>query len=168
MPYWDEDPYKIVTHLPLSSDIVSIMYTDIDVLDKLAQGEDPIQISIDKWERILQVYTIISELKHPYAHYDEIINFIGYKTCALCIVSIRKFEELHDEQKFKEDKCSVCPLSKIERCIDESSTFSKIEKLLNYKFNFGDDLAKSDFYLQEHKHLGQLIGSFIDVLKKLK
>jgi hypothetical protein len=53
-------------------------------------------------------------------YYPGIHEVIGYKTCALCLVSIKNFEREFGRQKYKEDRCRVCPLSVIERCIDES------------------------------------------------
>lgn len=168
MPYWDEAPYKIVTNFPLPPDVISIMYTDNDITRRLDNNEDPVLLSIEKWERILRVYSIISELRHPYAHYSEIYKFIGYRTCALCIVSIRNFEKMHGPQRYKEDKCSVCPLAQIERCIDETSAFHKIESILEYSFRFGDSLKGIDTYKQQHKELGVLLVSFTGLLKCLQ
>jgi hypothetical protein len=168
MAYWEEYPYKVVTHFPLSSDIISIMYTEDDIHKRLGLNKDPVELSISKWERIFQVYNIISGMKYPFAHYQDIYPFIGHTTCALCIVSVRNYKQIFGSQKFREDKCYMCPFSNIERFIDKTSTYTEIDRILWNSFNYGDDLSRIDYYSDKHKTLGELITRFIDLLKQIR
>ena len=168
MAYWNEKQYRIITHKPLPEETISILYSINDVHKALDAGEDPVEISIKKWQKFLEVYNHISEYKNPYLYYGDIHKLIGYKTCSLCIISIRKFESEHGIRKYKEDKCTVCPLSKIDRCIDENSTFAQIDDILSRKIELNEGIRNRETLLKKHEELGSLIQKFIDLLHQLK
>jgi len=135
----DEDKIILVQKLPEA--MVSQLMDEEEVENRIVK-EDPLSLSIDKWNRIYSMIIDVNKLKEiPTIYYSTIEPYIGYKTCALCITSIAKFKELYGPLQSRESKCSLCPLKVVDCCLDEGSSYNKIEKLLeesttDYPFDF--------------------------------
>ncbi|MBN1500787.1 MAG: hypothetical protein JW982_11555 [Spirochaetes bacterium] len=161
------DQFKQNYEKEFSSELKSLLLNE-DFIDKqLMNNEDPVELSIRKWDKIYHVFKIISDELFPYMYYGSFIKFIGYKTCALCISSSKKYAALRGEVKYQEDKCKVCPLAEIERCIDKDSTYLKIET--GFSFKMRDVKMHSTESLQkQHEELDENILKMIFNLKKVK
>ena len=132
MSYGDVDQFDVSRNtrylLPLELD--KKLYTADQISEMLARGRDPLELSIDKWERLAEVLNILYKKTSPEKYLHNLQDRIGYKTCALCIASIEKYTTLHGKIKVKEDKCSVCPLARVDRCIDSKSAYMGIERII--------------------------------------
>ncbi len=134
MAFGDDETKKIVNnsrHYYLPNEISRNLLTEEYVLTELKQKVDPTLISIQKWEGILKAFIFLKDLYSPTGYFHKILSFIGSDNCSLCIVSREKFINDNGQLFSKESKCSVCPLSKVDRCIDNESIYSEIENLLN-------------------------------------
>lgn len=138
MSYFEEDDLNIWTenHFSIPASLKEKLLYKEDILSKLDDSQNPIDLSIQKWEMVLEIVEFVSEKGSPYFYYKDIYQYIGFETCALCLVSTRKFIEKFGSVKYAEDKCRVCPLAKIDRCTEESSTFEIIADILFKGFSY--------------------------------
>jgi len=124
---------RIIIRNPLSSEEIGILMTGEEAENRLSDNENPAALSIEKWKRMQKLISILSKKTDPEFFYPDLIYFIGYKTCALCLNSIEQYELKYGIQKYKENRCLMCPLRKIDCCLDTSSAFNKIVYLLEGK-----------------------------------
>jgi len=116
---------------PLPAEIEASLLTETEVNDRLAGGSDPVALSITKWEKIASALASLEEAIIPQKYYSALHEWIGYETCALCRVAIAEVIRQNGEFRFSSEKCAVCPLGAIDRCIDETSTFAQIDVILS-------------------------------------
>jgi hypothetical protein len=137
-----------------------------DIKEGLDKGEDPVILSINKWENIFRAYEIISSFPSPYKYYHELFYGIGYETCALCLNSIEKYKNQFGVVKYKSDKCKVCALAKVDPCPAPQSSYKIIENIL------GEDPIEMSILSRDkinslHKLLGDKINKMVENLKFL-
>ena len=96
---------------------------------RLYKGESPIDLSIEKWKIILKALNWVSsrELPHKYIHNFLEDNVLGQNSCALCKTSKKKYIDTIGDIKYQDDKCKVCPLSKVDQCTRKESSYDLIE-----------------------------------------
>ena len=129
MPYW-LDWIKRDSRFPLPADVGRLLCTEEEVRTALAEGADPVALSIQKWRRIGEAVEAIGALPLPLAYMGALARHIGYRTCALCIDSTSRFEATHAIIRYGSDKCKVCPLSAVDQCTRAGSVYSRLEWLL--------------------------------------
>ena len=120
---WDASQWKI----PLSPTWRRQLLDENRVAALLDQGYDPIQLSYIKW---VLIEAVVRSMEHDSVfelHQGALNDAIGYKTCALCIVSKQKYLRDNGVIRFGNDKCKVCPLAPIDCCTREGSVYSRIE-----------------------------------------
>jgi len=121
----------------------------------LKTGVNPIKVSILKWQKIHDIFTELADIfSFTIPNLENLRNFIGYQTCALCLESINIYKRKNGNINSREDKCSVCSLKSIDWCLESKSTFGQIDRALR---NFD---SKSFFSLKSKQ-------SFIDLMNKL-
>ena len=111
------------------------------MLKKLADGENPIDISLEKYE----------QLKHKLYGWWGIVTpkDISAENCPLCFLY----------QKY--GKCSNCPLKKVgEGCMHHDSAWKKLNKLLSESTIFGYGYDKTEIHIA--------ISTLMFALKKAK
>ncbi|MES0489652.1 MAG: hypothetical protein ABUK01_06660 [Leptospirales bacterium] len=120
-----------------SEDLAKHVPTPQEIQEKLKKGNNPVLLSIYKWEKIIKAVEEIS--KKDTLSYQAFISqwrkFVGYETCALCLDSIARLHKIKADISSKTEKCSVCALAKIDRCIDEDSIFKQLEFQFQVEFN---------------------------------
>lgn len=116
-----------------SKTLSGILLSKEYITRKLADGIDPVELSIVKWNRVKDVYLWTRNEGWRYLYFGDIYFAIGSETCPLCIVALNDFENESVNQKHIKDKCSKCKLAKIECCPDLDSLFSNITYLLGYE-----------------------------------
>ena len=172
MSYYEiEDLELINQHFPLPIEIKSQILTEEEVNNRIKKKENPIKISILKWERLYNALIFISNKSAPNYYYKDLYNQIGFKTCALCLTSINKAERQKIELIYDSDKCSLCPLTKIESCTSNNSVFRNIESILRLGYLYLESLytSKSNEVIKdEHSNLILLTQKMIENLKELK
>ena len=129
MPYW-LDWIKRDSRFPLPADVGRLLSTEEEVRTALAEGADPVALSIRKWRRIGEAIEAIGALPLPLAYMGALARHIGYRTCALCIDSTSRYEATHAEIRYGSDKCKVCPLSAVDQCTRDGSVYYRLERLL--------------------------------------
>jgi len=77
---------------------VKIQMKREEMLRRLKDGEDPLELSIEKWEDIVKHLESIGSL----LDYDESLDD-GAENCALC--------ELYNESDEEHDSCYYCPVN---------------------------------------------------------
>lgn len=100
------------------------------MLKKLADGENPIDISLEKYE----------QLKHKLYGWWGIVNTndISAENCPLCFLY----------QKYGKTACSDCPLEKVgEGCKHENSAWKKLYNLLNESTIYMYGYNKSEIHI---------------------
>jgi len=111
----------------------------------LKNGESPLAISIEKWQRISNILAESSRLSTIVA----LEPFIGASTCGLCIQSIATYKAEKGELTDNMSKCEVCPLARIEKCPEEKSVYSQIDNIVSYAKNVPQFFAdEADAYDQ--------------------
>lgn len=90
MSYYDSSDNDIILRNPLSSAEIEICMSSDEVKNRLFNNENPILLSIEKWERVHRLFKIISFKKNPEFFFGELKNLLSYKTCALCIDSLKR------------------------------------------------------------------------------
>ena len=131
---FEDRAYDGVIPQPINSPTLKkILLTPEYVLERLEEGGDPIQLSIDKWEKIKEAYNFIAHEGFKSFYYGDIYHLSGANTCALCIIAKKEYEKECGSQKNQGDKCIKCILSEIEPCYDINSVYSNITYLLGYR-----------------------------------
>lgn len=82
-----------------------------EMLKKLDDGEDPLDISIEKWERLIKWMKL-----NPDEYPDS--QWYHASTCALC--------EVHHVM-YCDDSYSTCVLDKVDCCYDKNSTWEQFD-----------------------------------------
>jgi hypothetical protein len=153
----NELPVKFRKYL-LSKNIVS---------NRLKNQFNVIELSIEKWEKIYNLVEIFSSDFNLTSNIPFINFYIGFNTCALCISFASYYKENVGIPKANTDKCSVCPLSKIDQCTRKNSTFKKIEIKLDY-FKY-KELTEPFKSVEDHLiELKSLISKMIKNLQLVK
>jgi len=126
-----------VSKVKFPQNLKGVVPSPDEIREKLRNGQDPVEVSIYKWEKIIHAIEVRS--KKDTLTYNAFItqwrSFCGYETCALCLDSISRLHKTKANISSKTEKCSVCSLAKIDRCIDEDSTFKQIENHFQTPFN---------------------------------
>ena len=127
----------------------------------LDADENPIDLSLKKWIKIQQVVA-----NHPTAGTVMGLNgYIGYRTCALCIVSIKAFKDQFGDLKDDASKCTVCPLAELESCVTKGSAYSQIDDAIT-SVTYGSGSAERDAKLVEIVQVN--IAKLLANLERLK
>ncbi len=169
----DEDyQNRIIIRNPLSTKEFRILMSEDEVERRLSEKEDPVLLSIEKWERFYKMFQVVSKKNDPEYFYGDLIGYIGYRTCALCLSSIKKYELQYGTQEYKEDRCTMCPYKQIDWCLDGSSSFKQIEYFINgYIPDDINEKLNIDFKFLSTSERKNLIDSailkMIESLKKL-
>ena len=100
------------------------LFRELDIKAALGFGKDPIELSIQKWQKIKKVV----EDRPTLGTVMGLSDYIGYKSCALCLRSIEIFKAANGDLLKDSSKCTVCPLAAIESCVAENSAYSQIDK----------------------------------------
>ncbi|MCP4137024.1 MAG: hypothetical protein GY754_39010 [bacterium] len=148
--------------------ITRILYTESDVENRLDEGHSPLDISIEKWERILEAYEYISTRYSPTGFYKDLLSGLGHGTCALCVDSLARYEKEYGSAECNSDKCSMCPLSVKETCAHRNSTYAAIKDFLDTNKPaglFGDPMHERDLL---HEKLGEYIRRMVQMLYSLR
>lgn len=151
MAYWDS-MIRMDSHLPLPEEYKDVLLTESNVLALLKKRSDAVALSIDKWERILEVVEKLQTEPLPLHYFNSLAESIGEKTCALCIASTKKYRKKLKMIRYSTDKCKVCQLSALDRCTKEGSVYSKIESILKNNY-FNTSALREDQVLHETKSL---------------
>lgn len=173
MGYYDsefneaESDYARLHRWPLPEEYAHLILTREQVEERLSAGEDPIDLSLEKWERIYQVYKNFSKDLLPYKYYYSLYKRIGYETCALCLDSTNKYIQQFGPILYHNDKCKVCALAVVERCTAAGSTYLAIDHLLFDETGIERTPFKSE-YEEKNKLLGELLETMIENIKSLK
>ena len=149
-----------------------ILLTPEYINKKMDEGSDPVELSIEKWEKIRQAYEFIATEGFKFFYYGIIYHYCRSDTCALCIMALREYKKEFGVQKYHGDKCIKCPLSSIEPCYEINSVYSNITYLLGYRppeyqvpqpVLQVDDMDEKEIFSM----LGQNIDLMIERLKRL-
>ena len=140
---WPEDRAKD----PVKTTITALrksLFIPASVKKAMKGGRSSIDISVEKWQRIdtiLQESTRLTTIA-------ALEPFIGANTCGLCLAAIEAYKAQRGELKDNLSKCEMCPLANIERCPDNNSVFSQIDKIVRFARNapqvFADDADAFD------------------------
>ncbi|HON78806.1 MAG TPA: hypothetical protein PK544_09970 [Spirochaetota bacterium] len=169
----DRDYNGVIPQRIDSPALRKILLTPEYILEKLEKGGDPIQLSIDKWEKIKEAYNFIAHDGFKRAYYGYIYHLSGANTCALCIVAKKEYEKECGFQKYQGDKCIKCVLSTIEPCYDINSVYSNITYLLGYRLpeyykDQPDLIVRGLSTDEEFPLLGKNIDIMIERLRSLQ
>ena len=173
MGYYDsefneaESDYARLHRWPLPEEFQARLLKKEDVEKRLADGEDPVDLSIEKWKRIIEVYQKFSEDLLPYKYYYGLYEQIGYDTCALCLSSTQLFIQRHGRLEYQNDKCRVCRLADVERCTSKGSTYLEIDHLLYEETGVERTPFKSG-YEDKNVTLGKLLHKMLANIESLK
>lgn len=86
-----------------------LIMTREEMLKKLDDGEDPLDISIEKWERLIKWMKL-----NPNEYLDN--SWFHAGTCALCeVYQVRKYG------------CSKCVIGVTDCCLNENSTWEQFD-----------------------------------------
>jgi len=151
---------KILAAGELPETIKKKFLTGRDVAAALAEGENPIDVTLLKWQRLNEILEYILKKSKPEKYLINFKDKMGNDTSALCIASIKKYSALYGEIQRRDDKCTVCPLAKIERCIDRDSTYYNIDKTLHkyYEPDYDPISAETDLE-QLRKNMTTLVSN---------
>lgn len=131
------------SEIPLSSEEIrrerlrtakKFPFTEAGLKESLANGADPIELSLQKWE----ILRDIAAAQEPTPNgIGGLMDDIGSHTCALCLHSIAEYRKTTSaEMTSSRDKCGPCALEKIDCCVDKDSVYKRIESLV-IAANFG-------------------------------
>jgi hypothetical protein len=109
--------------------IFSTLLVEETVAAQMQAGLDPVRLSIQKWEILARALDVLHSDLAPEIYYQGLLFYIGARTCALCLASIEKYEAQYGPQRVNTDKCSVCPLARVDQCTAAGSVFAGIEGL---------------------------------------
>jgi hypothetical protein len=154
--YYDpnrEDDYQPKT--PPWHPAFSMLATEEMVAAQIQAGLDPVRLSIQKWEALAHALDVLHAEVSAERYYRGLEIFIGARTCALCLTAIQKYEAERGPQRVNTDKCSVCPLARVDQCTAAGSVFANIEMLLAE-----DQPARAQ--------LSALIGQMIENLRSIR
>jgi len=140
MGYGDLDDLENVFTYKMPKDYPFLLAQDVDT--RLNLGENVFDLSVEKWTHIRRNLEWVRSRPLPDKYMHNFGMHIGYRTCALCSKSIREYENTFGKMKVKEDKCLVCPLAKVNCCIDKGSVYHLIEKLIKFTQNDDPELDK--------------------------
>jgi hypothetical protein len=172
MSYYDIDDLGLSSrHKRLPDEIGFELLNKIEVKKRINNSEDPIDISIDKWDRICKAIKYLSNDNQPHFYYKSIYECIGCETCALCLTSINQYLSTHKELTYESDKCSICPLKGIEACVVKNSTFRRIENILEsgyYEVESYNKGKTEEDITNDFNKLLSLSEIMLENLKKLK
>ncbi len=127
---------------PLPAD--KMLINENEVKERLSAGESPISISLDKWRRIYNAIDWISTRHLPDKYMHNFSGKLGYTTCAMCLYAMKTYENTIGKMEAKSDKCKCCPLAKLDCCLEEGSSYKKVENLVKQiEANLVYDMKKS-------------------------
>ena len=126
---WAEDADRI-HKWPLSEELRSRLLSPEQVALALDRGENPISLSIQKWEALQSVIEELGKNVMPHSYYAALQDHIGMDTCALCSTSKNTLIAEKGVVKAANERCNYCPFSRIDQCTRESSIFAAIERIL--------------------------------------
>ena len=137
------------------------LYEEEQIKAAVESGENPIELSIKKWRKIQQVLS-----DYPTAGtVMGLSDYIGYRTCALCLTSIKTYKAQYGDLKDSGSKCTVCPLAKIQACVATDSYYAQIDDAVvsaTYRSAAGDEGALIVNEVQEN------IEKLLSNLEKLR
>ncbi|MCB1192893.1 MAG: hypothetical protein KDK90_20785 [Leptospiraceae bacterium] len=173
MSYFESDDLNIWvdTHFPLPQTLRNKLISKEEILLKLSQKENPIELSTQKWVVIQEIVDFITQKGSPIFYYKELYDYIGFETCALCLVSTEHYIKIHGSVKYAEDKCRVCPLAAIDRCTAEFSNFDRIIRILYCGFSYLEnrhETMSDEEISNNHYLLIEYIGKMIQNLEILQ
>lgn len=152
---------------PLPEPAKKLLLSAEEVHKRLGNGEDPVALSLEKWEGIQKIHELIANTPNPHKYYSRLLDHIGIKNCALCVVSIHTFKRNNGTMKSAGDKCTVCPLAKIEPCTKPGSAYRQVEALLEEGSAHFFEEMPADEAREFHEKLGLAINAMLNNLKKL-
>jgi len=129
MPYW-LDWIKRDSRFPLPAQVKKGLMSEEEAKNALASGADPIRLSVEKWDRIVNIMDSIAAQPLPLLYMHDFIEYMGFRTCAMCMDSISKYKSSKGKIQYGSDKCKVCPLAAIDQCTKKGSTYDQIEELM--------------------------------------
>lgn len=122
-----------------------------EVKERLARGESPFNLSLEKWRKIYAAIEWIATRHLPDKYMHNFQGKLGYTTCAMCLTALETYQATMGEIKVKSDKCKCCPLAKVDCCLDDNSSYKKIEQLIKQiETNLVFDMKKSLAQLKSH------------------
>jgi hypothetical protein len=166
--YSTEEAHEDIRRLAvdrLSDEVVQRLLDGPAVRSQLERGADPAALSIEKWVRIREVYRHISGRFNPVRFYRHIGEYTGYRTCALCVHSTTLYERAHGPVRYGKDRCTLCPLAKVDCCLDDGSIFAQIDRLLAWTADQTTTDAEKE---AAHTLLGKWIDCMIVNLQSLE
>lgn len=133
MAYFEDDDLSIWNeiHFPIPQVLSDKLLTESKLQELLEKNTDIVQLTIYKWKVIFEIVEYISTRNLPFRFYKSLQSAINYKTCPLCIQSIQQYEKLNGKIQYNDDKCKVCPLSKIDRCVNADSSFQLVAQSID-------------------------------------
>ncbi|HAW77397.1 MAG TPA: hypothetical protein DCW74_16895 [Alteromonas australica] len=158
------EDYDRLHRWPLDSSLKAGLLSPEDVEARLNGGENAIELSIQKWEKLRRVIQEIGEDVEPSRFYKALRDFTGMDSCALCLKAIQKLKEDGVSLKSREDKCRVCPLATVDQCTKSESVFSRIDDLLY--FGESDPFYSGDSASLQ-RDLESLVLQMLENLRKL-
>jgi hypothetical protein len=130
MPYWMQWMLRD-SNFPLPLDYRRKLLSEKAVARGIDKGFDPIKLSIIKWKRIHEAFARLKGEPFSEGYLNGFKDYLGFKTCALCITSTKKHLNQIGAIRYGSDKCKVCPLSPIDRCTMDGSVFDQIASLVS-------------------------------------
>ena len=175
MPYTGRDDYfwEYNYGIARSESIDEMLLTEDAVNERLSKGENPVDLSIDKWNRIEKAYKfVIGQNDAPDffvpSRFSQIAEFIGARTCALCLSSVNKHSaEKGFSPKYRSDKCAYCPLNAIDCCYNTGSAFSRVRFLLTAEWPYQEEHEQGlDEIITDQPRRIEVLGAEIALMCK--
>lgn len=136
--------------------------------ERLARGEDPGLVSIDKWRRIREFLRYLESMSFPDVYFHQLEPLIGYRTCALCLDSVRRVIAERGQISHQSEKCEVCALAPISRCPDPESVYGQLEQLLYESRDSSRPGRTLDSVHSDYTRLCSLVEAMIENLEKTR
>lgn len=104
-----------------------------EVRRRLEAGEDPVTLSLDKWQRILTFTRWLVPMPKSARYYSPELTSdrLGATSCALCLVATKKHYAEVGPTRTREDKCQCCPLSGTNQCTKPESLFARFQRSID-------------------------------------
>lgn len=160
MAYGDLDQFDLYrnTRYNLPRAMAEKFVTSKEINDRLDEGESPVDLSILKWRRLSEILDYINQRTSKEKYLHNFKGKIGYKSCALCISSMRIYKEKHGQMQHKRQKCTYCPLAKVDCCLNHDSAYYQVDLIVQKFYDTGNQLADQD-YIDFEKNIRKMLAN---------
>lgn len=159
-----------ITKVTLPPEITSKIMDNETVIKELRAGKDAFDPSIKKWNALKCAINYIFNKPFPYAFMEDLLSWIGYRNCALCLKALEKIKHIKFEKQTNSNKCTACRFAAFNRCTKKNSTYylfeSYLGSLLKKIENF--DLLKKSEIMKDYNFLLTQANQMIEDLKNAR